>query len=990
MKNFLLLIFGLLSTFSVLSQVSLGLANIEDSQVPVDAYYGYSYSQTIYLASSIDASGDIDSICYKTLPGINLSNSSNWLVLIGHTPLSEFSGSWISANTLDTVFHGTISITNDTVFIPFDQAFSYTGNENIVVAVLEQQPGYDGSSDRFYCTSTPNPQSRYTSNDWNPIDPYSVEGGIQLNVFSDITFFGITQSCPTPSDLVIDSINHNSVAFSWNGNNSDFEVDFGEDGLPLGEGNVFSTLLDSVSVDTLLSATSYRIYVRQICGVGDTSGWLGPILFTTDCGFYTPDYLEEFTDFPPFCWEAKKGLISDSTNFESQGSFWYGDGFGNVGYSGSIRINLYSNVREWFMSPTIDLGDGSTSYQLSFDAALTDYAVTNSSSFASDDSVFVIISTDNGITWSDNNKLYEWYEGISLSNNGEQIIIDLSGYTDLVKIAFYAYSPIINNDIDFFIDNFLIQTKPSCSQPNDLLATNITYDEATLSWMGPDTVYFVEYGLLGFAQDTSNIINVNDDTLIVTNLLPNTEYEFYVSSYCTEDGDTSSWSGPYSFTTQCAPLVVPTAVQPFDVIAPDCWEEAVGLISDSTSLSFANSFWVMNSYGNQLEGSSSANFNIYMSRNGWLISPTIDLSGGQYQLEFDMVATNWGTTSSATIGADDTVRVVISTDNGITWSRQNSLDVWTSATGIPNTSTHQVYDLSSYSSLVKFAFYCESTQDGSTDFDLFIDNFKVNTCTQYLDLGDTIVCDNYTSPISGNVYTQTGTYTDTISNTTCDSIYSLNLIVNPITFSAATIIECDTLISVSGNAYTQTGVYFDTIPNMFACDSIVETNLSILYVDLTIDQSQNVFLQSNETDPAATYQWVNCSDLSPINGQTSAEFTATSLGDFACKVSIGNCTQISECISITSLDSSVSINQFIKSDIKVYPNPNNGQFTLELGKKPQGKLNLTISNTLGQIIHKQQLTRTTNTIDLANVEKGIYIMDLFSPTQSFKTRIVID
>ena len=174
---------------------------------------------------------------------------------------------------------------------------------------------------------------------------------------------------------------------------------------------------------------------------------------------------------------------------------------------------------------------------------------------------------------------------------------------------------------------------------------------------------------------------------------------------------------------------------------------------------------------------------------------------------------------------------------------------------------------------------------------------KVNTCTQYLNLSDTVVCDNYTSPISGNVYTQTGIYTDTLSSPTCDSIYTIDLTVNPHTFSTATIIECDTLISVSGNAYTQTGVYLDTISNMFNCDSVVETNLSILYVDLTIDQSQNVYLESNETDPAATYQWVKCSDLSPVDGQTFVEFTATSLGDYACKVSIGNCTQISECIS---------------------------------------------------------------------------------------------
>jgi hypothetical protein len=149
-------------------------------------------------------------------------------------------------------------------------------------------------------------------------------------------------------------------------------------------------------------------------------------------------------------------------------------------------------------------------------------------------------------------------------------------------------------------------------------------------------------------------------------------------------------------------------------------------------------------------------------------------------------------------------------------------------------------------------------------------------------------------------------------------------------------------------------------------------------------------LSSNESDPAASYQWVNCSDSSPISGETSIDFTASALGDYACQISIGSCVQISECISVTSLDSSTSIGQYTKSDIKVYPNPNNGQFTLELSEKPQDKLHLSISNTLGQLIYSKELNSSNNAISLDGVDKGIYIMSLTSPTQSLKTRIVID
>lgn len=90
------------------------------------------------------------------------------------------------------------------------------------------------------------------------------------------------------------------------------------------------------------------------------------------------------------------------------------------------------------------------------------------------------------------------------------------------------------------------------------------------------------------------------------------------------------------------------------------------------------------------------------------------------------------------------------------------------------------------------------------------------------------------------------------------------------------------------------------------------------------------------------------------------------------------------------MDSSTSIGQYTKSDIKVYPNPNNGQFTLELSEKPQDKLHLSISNTLGQLIYSKELNSSNNAISLDGVDKGIYIMSLTSPTQSLKTRIVID
>ena len=380
---------------------------------------------------------------------------------------------------------------------------------------------------------------------------------------------------------------------------------------------------------------------------------------------------------------------------------------------------------------------------------------------------------------------------------------------------------------------------------------------------------------------------------------------------------------------------------------------------------------------------------MYSSRKEWLISQSINLDSSQnYQLEFDVVSTSYLSTGVPSVGIDDTVRVLISVDNGVSWNHQGVLDTWTAASGFSNTTHRKVYDLSTYSGVVKFAFYVKSDLSSGGDFDFFIDNFMVNTCTQYFSVVDTS-CFSYTSPYSGTVFTQSGTYIDSLSNTTCDSFVTLDVTINPHTPSFFNVIECDTFISVTGNAYTQTGVYFDTIPNMYACDSVIETNLSVLYVDLSIDQNQNVFMSSNESDPAATYQWINCSDLSPISGETSMDFIATALGDYACKVTIGNCTQVSECISVTSLDTNTtSIYQFEKSDVDVYPNPNDGYFSINLNKLPDD-LQLSISNTLGQVVYSQAVDDFKVDINLRDIERGVYILNLKNDNLSFNKRILL-
>ena len=70
-----------------------------------------------------------------------------------------------------------------------------------------------------------------------------------------------------------------------------------------------------------------------------------------------------------------KGFLTSNTVFTSTStSNWNADGWLNNGSTGAVGLNIYGSSRkEWFISPTIDLGSAAHNYQLEFDAGLTDW-----------------------------------------------------------------------------------------------------------------------------------------------------------------------------------------------------------------------------------------------------------------------------------------------------------------------------------------------------------------------------------------------------------------------------------------------------------------------------------------------------------------------------------------------------------------------------------------------------------------------------------------
>lgn len=185
-----------------------------------------------------------------------------------------------------------------------------------------------------------------------------------------------------------------------------------------------------------------------------------------------------------------------------------------------------------------------------------------------------------------------------------------------------------------------------------------------------------------------------------------------------------------------------------------------------------------------------------------------------------------------------------------------------------------------------------------------------------------------------------------IDKTGTISVYQL--CDNKNTSANITVDKCKQYMSPSGKVLTSSGAYIDTISNVLGCDSIININLTIENVEITVNTTDTSL---EATAQNASFQWLRCNGLytEKIPNATDRIFVPTENGKYAVEVTQGNCTDISKCFSIEKLSLA---SQKEKVDINIYPNPTNGLVKIELSNYAK-KVSVSISNLQGQIIQKE-------------------------------------
>ncbi|MBQ7551272.1 MAG: M6 family metalloprotease domain-containing protein, partial [Bacteroidales bacterium] len=205
----------------------------------------------------------------------------------------------------------------------------------------------------------------------NPF-PYFSNGNRDnsINIYN-ITAAGNTISftygailCQPVTNIYTTQINTQSASIAWTSSSSQFEMEYGVQGFALGTGNRVHSSTPNCSINSLAEGMVYDVYVRAICGAGDTSIWSAPFHLRVPCSAKNLPYLQDFEEGTmPTCWSQEHVSGNHDWIFQQGGEY-----YPSLAHSGSFNaafIHQQNGSSSRLISPMMNLTN-TVNPQLSF------------------------------------------------------------------------------------------------------------------------------------------------------------------------------------------------------------------------------------------------------------------------------------------------------------------------------------------------------------------------------------------------------------------------------------------------------------------------------------------------------------------------------------------------------------------------------------------------------------------------------------------------
>lgn len=174
------------------------------------------------------------------------------------------------------------------------------------------------------------------------------------------------------------------------------------------------------------------------------------------------------------------------------------------------------------------------------------------------------------------------------------------------------------------------------------------------------------------------------------------------------------------------------------------------------------------------------------------------------------------------------------------------------------------------------------------------------------------------------------------------------------------------------------GTYSLTITDVNGCVSPSSTPVTVTVdpmPDLSVSVSANVLSAAQN---GASYQWVDCNNANaPIAGATNQTFAPTANGSYACEITMGSCTNLTNCETI----STIGLMENSKEMIAVFPNPTTSTIQIQSSDVIE---NTTIFDMRGNLV----LQFAGNSTSVEQLECGMYLISVKTEKGLYQSKFV--
>ncbi|MBO4567410.1 MAG: choice-of-anchor J domain-containing protein [Bacteroidales bacterium] len=523
--------------------------------LPTNTLYDYSYTQQIYTAVEMGGFAcTLQSVAFKG----NKAAVCDLDIYLAKTDKSSFTATtnYIDISEATLVFSGEVTFTaNDWTTIAFNNDFDYTGG-NLAIIVDDNSGNYTYGSTTWQTFNTTAAQALYFYQDNTNINPSSPSGSYSgtPTLKNQIKFsYELPSPYVKPKNLEVTNLTATTATITWEAPNSDvqsYKYQYRE------EGGTWNTLTSTTALSAPLTGltgnTTYTFQVQAIYSGGESA--FASKTFTTPIAIPYEYGFEDANEFNK--WETAD-CEDDITN----------------GISGVVNYTDYAHSGDNFFA--FSSYNGATDPQYLFSPLLSGISEGLHVEFyyrsiqADDPETFMI-----GYSTTDKDPdHFTW--GNEITSPDANYNLFKANYPANTKYIAVKYTS--GDSFYLLLDDFTFEEASSCLEPTNVTASGITTEEATIDWtIGKEEtewdIYYTD-DMTDVPDDSTAPIVEGTSTKPYTldGLSDATTYYVYVRAVC-GSSETSAWSTPCTFHTECYGLDMPMSAYSFeDGELSVCW-----------------------------------------------------------------------------------------------------------------------------------------------------------------------------------------------------------------------------------------------------------------------------------------------------------------------------------------------------------------------------------------------------------------------------------